>query len=376
MITSLSTRLLASAAMMCLPTAAMWSQDSVKTAVADTTVTVTFGGFVDVYGAYDTGRPRSLDRAFTTQAVRHNEFNVNLAFVEAVVSGPRVRGRLALQTGTSVQANYSGEPRIGSVSGPELGRLIQEAYVGYQVTPALWVDAGVFFSNVGMEGWVSRDNPIYTRSLVADYSPYYSSGVRATWQVSSRVSVRADLVNGWQNISESNEDKALGARVDFAVTPSTTLSWYGLAGNEPGARLRLYNGVGIKTRPTTSFEVTAELDAGREEAPDSIGTNAPARTWYGGMLIARWTVSPRSAVVGRLERYVDDDQVILSTGIANPLRANGASIGFDFKPASRLLWRSEARVLRNPTAVFPDRHASGGVAKRNTVFVSSLALTF
>jgi hypothetical protein len=40
----------------------------------------------------------------------------------------------------------------------------------------------VFFSPVGMESWMSRDNPTYTRSLVADYSPYYSAGVKATWQ--------------------------------------------------------------------------------------------------------------------------------------------------------------------------------------------------
>ena len=71
----------------------------------DTAVTVAFGGFVDSYYAYDFGRPVNFDRPFTTQAVRHNEFNVNLAYVEAKVSGPRVRGRLALQAGTSVQSN-------------------------------------------------------------------------------------------------------------------------------------------------------------------------------------------------------------------------------------------------------------------------------
>lgn len=376
MIAALPTLLLSGAAILHPPTAAVVGYDSVKTKTADTTITVTFGGFVDVYGAYDLGRPATLDRAFTTQAARHNEFNVNLAFVEAALSGPRLRGRLALQTGTSVQANYSGEPRLGNVSGPDLARLIQEAYVGYQVRPSLWIDAGVFFSNVGMEGWISRDNPIYTRSLVADYSPYYSSGVRATWQASSRVTVRADLVNGWQNISESNEDKALGARVDLAASSSTTVSWYGLAGNEPGARLRLYNGVGIKTRLAPSLEVTAEADVGREEAPDSLGIAAPARTWYGAMAIARWSASPRMAFVGRVERYVDQDQVVLSTGTANPLRANGASFGVDVKPASRLVWRSEARMLRNPTAVFPDRDAAGGVSRRNAVVVSSLALTF
>ncbi len=342
----------------------------------DTSFKFTVGGFLDTYVAYDAGRPRTLDRAYTTQPARHNEFNVNLAFVELGLSGPRVRGRLALQAGTSVQSNYAGEPRVGSVSGPDLGRLLQEAYVGYEVKPGFWVDGGVFYSNVGMEGWVSRDNPIYTRSLVADYSPYYSAGVRATWQATSKLTVRADIVNGWQVISESNEDKTLGARLDYAVTPTTSISWYGLAGNEPGARLRLFNGVGIKTKVGTRVELMAQADVGSQEPADSAGTAAESSTWYGAMIIGRVTLTPTATLTGRVERYDDQDQVLIATGSANGLRANGASIGLDVRPASRLLWRNEARVLAGDAAIFPDRDGTGGLSKRNLVVVTSLALTF
>src|SRR5437016_4087208 len=77
-------------------------------AAADTTLKVGVGGFVDAYYAYDLARPRSLDRAFTTQAARHDEFNVNLAYLEATLAATRLRGRVAAQFGTSVQANYAG----------------------------------------------------------------------------------------------------------------------------------------------------------------------------------------------------------------------------------------------------------------------------
>lgn len=350
--------------------------DSVSTATTDSTVTVTFGGFVDTYVAYDAGRPRTLDRSYTTQPARHGEFNVNLAYVDVTLSAPRVRGRLALQAGTSVQSNYAGEPRIGSVSGPELGRLLQEAYAGYEVRPGLWIDGGVFYSNVGMEGWVSRDNPIYTRSLVADYSPYYSAGVRATWQATPKLTARLDIVNGWQIISENNEDKTVGARLDYAATSTTSLSWYGLAGNEPGARLRLFNGVGIKTRVGARVEVVAQIDAGRQEQPDSLGASASAQSWYGGMLIGRWAATSRLAIVGRVERYVDDDQVIISTGTPDGLRANGASLGFDVRLRDRFLWRSEARALTGDVRIFPDRDTRDGLSKRNVVIVTSLGVTF
>ena len=91
---------------------------------------VVFGAFIDTYFAWDFGQPDSFDRPYTTQPARHDEFNVNLAFLEAKLTGEKVRGRVALQAGTSVQANYAGEPNVGSVSGDDLARIIQEAWVG------------------------------------------------------------------------------------------------------------------------------------------------------------------------------------------------------------------------------------------------------
>src|SRR5262249_60491425 len=81
----------------------------------DTSRHVAWSAFVDTYYAYDFGRPATFDRVFTTQAERHDEFNVNLAYIAAALTSNRIRGRVALQAGTSVQANYAGETAIGSV---------------------------------------------------------------------------------------------------------------------------------------------------------------------------------------------------------------------------------------------------------------------
>ena len=108
-----------------------------QTAPTDSTPLVSVGAFVDSYFAWDFGRPPSFDRSFaggavfTTQPARHNEFNVNLAFVEIKLDAPHYRGRLALQAGTSVASNYASEPTTGTVSGPSLSRIIQEAVVDF-----------------------------------------------------------------------------------------------------------------------------------------------------------------------------------------------------------------------------------------------------
>ena len=351
-----------------------------QAASTDSSRSITIGAFVDAAYAFDVNRPVPRDRAFTTQPARHNEFNVNLAFVEATVARGRVRARLALQAGTSVQANYAAEPRQGAVSGDALSRMLQEAYAGYQLTPTLWIDAGVFYSHIGMETWVSRDNPTYTRSFVADFSPYYSTGVRATWQLSPAVTARVDVVNGWQNISENNDDKSLGLRVDVAANSTTTLSWYGYAGNEPEGRLRLFNGVGVLSRWSNRAELLAEFDVGRQQDHDSLTAAPQSPGWYGATLIGRYWVRPSLAVVARAERFADGDQIVVRTGGSLPFRANSASIGIDLRPDARALWRTEARGYAADATVFPKGGAGGGraptLSRWSGLVATSLALTF
>lgn len=349
----------------------------------DTSLKVTIGGFIDGYYAYDFDRPPTIDRSFfggalfTTQPARHDEFNVNLAYVEANISGIRVHGRLALQAGTSVQDNYNNEPNIGIVSGPLLSRLLQEAYAGYQVAQNLWVDAGIFYSNAGLEGWVSKDNPTYTRSLVADYSPYYSSGVRATWQATPKLTARFDLINGWQNISETNSEKGLGLRLDYSATPNFTLSYYNLFNDEvgdsleAGTRLRIFNGVGAKYA-TSQLTLLGELDAGTLRPPSSGGNTG---NWWGFTAIARQKVAGTVAVVGRVEAYRDPQQVNIVTGLAQPFRGYGGSLGIDVAPQPKVMWRTEARGFVNDDAIFPDAHSP--TPRKNDLFlVSSLSLAF
>lgn len=383
------------------PTAPPPATDTSARAAAapDTAPKVTFGAFVDGYYAYDVGRPPTRDRAFaggalfTTQPARHNEFNINLAYVEARLAAPRYRGRLAVQFGTSVQSNYLGEPRTGQVSGPTVQQYLQEAVAGYRIANRLWVDGGIFFSNLGMESWISRDNLTYSRALVSDYSPYYSTGVKFTYAASPTLTARLDVVNGWQNISENNQGKAAGLRFDYAPNAMTTLMYCNFVSQEAGTRLRTFNGVGAKiTRGALSL--LGQADVGTQRKPAG---QPGSSTWYGLLGIARVQVAPHVAVSGRVERYDDRDQVILSTGarrvavntpggpgtaaVPNPaFRGNGASLGVDVQPGgfagpARVLWRTEVRGFRNRDAVFPDG-ADGAPTRTGGFAVTSLALTF
>ena len=349
---------------------------------ADTSTHVTWSAFVDGYYAWDFQQPRSLDRSFaggalfTTQPARHNEFNINLAFVEARLDGAHLRGRLALQAGTSVQSNYAGEPTNGQVSGPSLSRFVQEAVVGVKVGGKLWIDGGIFFSHMGMESWLSRDNPTYTRSLVAEYSPYYQSGVKATWQPSAKLTAQIDVVNGWQNISENNTGKGVGVRLDYAASSSTMFSYYNFFTSEAGSKLRTLNGVGTKAS-FGRMTVLGQVDVGSQSRS---ATDNGTAVWYGFTAIARAKVAQSAYLTARVERFDDKQQVVLGTGTVSdvpntPFRGNGVSLGLDWSPQSRVWWRTEVHGFQNNTGVFASRN-SGVLSKHDAFAVTSLALTF
>jgi hypothetical protein len=342
--------------------------------VESDTAKVNFGGYVDTYYAFDFNRPAAHDRAFTTQAARHNEFNVNLAFLEARLSAPKLRGRIAAQFGTSVQANYSSEPRIGTLSGPDVSRFLQEATVGYRVTARIWLDAGVFLSSFGSESWISRDNWTYTRSLVAENSPYYESGIKATWEISRSLSTQLHLINGWQNVSENNSGKAVGLRLDYSPSSRLILSYDAFIGNEapdslPEARRMLHEGI-FTIGSSNGLQIRGTLDYGFQRR-----VNPGTHSWWGYALIGRYPLTPKLAAAVRTERYEDPDQIIVSTGLPYGFRSSGWSTSIDVLPVPRLLWRLEYRELVGSRPLFPES-AARTLTRHDRLVAASAALTF
>lgn len=345
------------------------------TTAADTTVHVTFGAFADAFYAYDFNIPPRHDRVFTTQAARWNEFNVNLAFVEARYAAPRVRARVALQTGVSVQFNYGAEP--DTLAGlPNYLPLIQELTVGVAPTPKLWLDAGIFFSHIGSESWISSDNPTYTRSLPADFSPFYETGVRATWQAMKKLTATFVLVNGWQNILENNQGKAGGLRLDWAVSPRVTLSYANFLGDELSSTTgdggtRLLNDVVVRATPDDRTLVIGTFD---------VGGQSGAR-WYGGSLIAQEKVGDRVAVSARYDGFHDPDGVVAAgiprgDTIPEGLQTSGGSLGLDWTVRPGVLWRFELRGFFGADEPTFPKHTDGEFTNKDTALITALTFRF
>src|SRR5262245_46700200 len=74
------------AAFLLFPAMLRAQQDSTRIQ-RDSSVSISFGGFVDTYFAAVTANPELRDIFFLTQPGRDREFNINLTYLDAKLSG-------------------------------------------------------------------------------------------------------------------------------------------------------------------------------------------------------------------------------------------------------------------------------------------------
>jgi hypothetical protein len=331
----------------------------------------TISGYVEAYYNHDFNKnEKNTTPGFFYNFNRANEVNLNLVFVKVNYSTERVRANVALATGTYMNANYAAEPGVL--------KNIYEANVGLKVSKNnnLWLDAGVMPSHIGFESAVGKDNWTLTRSLPAENSPYFESGVRLGYtSKDEKFYLSAMYLNGWQRIQrvDGNSRPAFGTQVTYKPNRAVTLNYSTFIGNDKPDSLKqmryFHNFYGI-FQFTREFGLTAGLDLGMEQKAKSSDNY---NSWYTPVLIARFTPDEKIHVAARCEYYADRSGVIISTGTPNGFKTWGYSVNFDYLPFENVMWRIEARSLHSKDDIFTSYDA---VRSRDYFITTSVALSF
>ncbi|MDX2003294.1 MAG: porin [Chitinophagales bacterium] len=309
------------------------------------TVKLTFNGVVDVFYGYDINQPDGKSRpGFLYSYNRHNEFNVNFAMLRAKLEHDRVRASVALMAGTYANANLSAEPATL--------QHVFEANAGLRIAKGLWADAGIFASHIGFESAIGKDNWTLTRSIAADNTPYYLSGLKLTYGINDHWTVGALVCNGWQNIQETagNSNKAAGTWVTY-TNNKVTLNYSTFIGNEKpdtAKQYRVFHNVYGIFKITPKLGLITGFDIGMQQtvAQDSWDV------WFNPTLILRYAFTDKLAMAARGEFYHDKQGVIIGTGTPNGFQTFGASLNLDYSPIEYVMLRIESRVFKSKDDIF------------------------
>jgi hypothetical protein len=354
-----------------LGTAVFISTGSLAQDTVSTTNPLTFRGYIETYYTYDFNKPADNNRpGFIYSHCRHNEFNLNLGFIRASYSTGKVRGDLAIATGTYMNANYAAERGVL--------KNIYEAYAGYKLSrnKNWWFDIGIMPSHIGFESAHSPGCWTLTRSLGAENSPYFVSGAKLTYTTDDgKWLLSALALNGWQRIQrvEGNSLMSWGTQVYFKPSDKVTLNYSTFIGTDKpdSARLwRFFHDLYGIIRFTDKIGLIAGFDIGLEQKKRN---SDGYYTWYTPVGILRYTPTDKWAIALRGEYYSDENGVIVSTGTTHGFKTLGVSVNVDRKMNDNFWWRTELRTLYSKDAIFQKQNE---LTRRNISVTTSLAISF
>jgi len=345
---------------------------SIQIIAQDTTSNpLSFSVFAEAYYSYDFNKPPDNNRPFFLYSHnRHNEFNVNLAFLKGMYNAESIRANIALAVGTYMNANYAAEPGVL--------KNIYEANVGVKIikTKNLWIDAGIFSSHIGFESAQSSGCWSLTRSLLAENSPYFESGAKLTYTSDNgKLTLSALALNGWQRITRVNGNSLMSWGTQIYIKPSdkVTLNYSNFLGTDKpdSARLwRIYHNLYAIFQFNDKIGFIAGFDIGTEQVSKG---SSDKNTWYTPVGILRFIPNSNWAIAIRGEYYDDENGTIIATGTPNGFKTFGASLNIDRNIGEHLLWRTEFRTFSSKDEIFMKDNVA---QKNNSAITTSLALTF
>jgi hypothetical protein len=70
------------------------------------------------------------------------------------------------------------------------------------------------------------------------------------------------------------------------------------------------------------------------------------------VLIAKLNLNSKSKIAGRIEYYMDKNQVIIPTATPNGYKTFGASVNYDRLITSNVLWRAELKRYQSKDPIY------------------------
>jgi len=329
-------------------------------------------GYADVYFAYDINAPKDANRPYFVSQSRHNEFNVNLAYLSLKFQSPRVRATFTPGFGTYMNANYAAEKVTL--------RNILEANVGVKLfrNKNIWLDAGVIGSPYTNESAISFDQIMYTRSFAPEYVPYYLTGAKLSVPLTPKLNAYVYLLNGWQVIEDVNSPLALGTQLEYKPNSQWLLNWNTYYGNEnsgaaPNYSNRFFSDVYAVYQPGKRVTLAACVYGGIQQKmiPDG-KTNS---NWWQANISGKVRTAPNQFAAARIEYFSDPQQVMIKTVTGAPeFQCASASLGYNVYITPQVMFRTEARYFQSPDNIF--LKADGSTTNNNLMLTGGLTAKF
>lgn len=326
-------------------------------------------GYLETYYLLDNNHPPTEERpdfAYSHNAV--GKSSINLGFVKAHFDSERMRANLALGSGTYMRANYAAESKDF--------QKVLEANIGFRLSDHVWLDAGVMPSHIGFESAVGLENWTLTRSMLADNSPYFETGIKMSYTSEDGKWFASGLIlNGWQRIqrAEGNTTPAIGHQLTYKPNARITLNSSSFIGNDKSdreRRMRYFHHFYGQYQLNDRWGLITGFDIGAEQAEKN---SESYHVWFTPILVSQYQYSEKLSFTARAEYYQDKDQVIVTTDTPNGFRTWSYSANLDYRLSKRFAIRAELRRFDSKDTIFQERN---GLSDQSTTVTTAAIFSF
>jgi hypothetical protein len=296
----------------------------------------------DIQYNFETYMGFDLDNQNSAPAYVYNHHylkspRINYALVDWRKSVQNWNFQLGIHDGDYVRRNYSDQPTWA--------KLISSAQI--QFTPrklnSLKITAGIFPSHIGFEtAWI-QNNLTLTRSLLAENSPFYESGIHTQYtSKNNKLTLGLLALTGWQqaHLTTPAKKASWGWSSSYQLNPQILLSYNGFWGyqNATGFQPKSYHNF-YSTLQQEDWKFIVGLDW------EQINNPLQKQHWYSPVFIAARTFNAQWQVSCRIESLIDEYSLVLTDNTRSLQQESTFGFTTTYFSKSQFQWRLECKEI-------------------------------
>jgi hypothetical protein len=246
--------------------------------------------------------------------------------------------QIGIQDGRYVANNYSQQPL--------LNQLLSQANISIQPlhSPCFKILAGIFPSHIGFESAWNTDNLTLTRSMLAENSPYYESGMQFIYTHPNNIfEVKGLWLSGWQQSQWKIpiQRPSFGWGSFLKIKNWGKISYNGFVG--------FYDNLSTESYQYHNVFLQLQKEQWEMIAGFDFGIKDHSHSWYSPVIILSRTWSEKLKSALRFEQMTDPNQVILLDPILSIRSNQSISFNLDWKINPKFTFRSEYKLAVQPS---------------------------
>lgn len=276
--------------------ASLMAQDSTKKAQ------IQFSGGADMYYRYDFNNPKLPYNNFTSFTNSQNSFELGSVSLKAEHSIGKV-GMVADVAFGKRADEFSYNDTKSSVA-------IRQLYISYNPTAKLKLTMGSWATHIGYESVDAFANRNYSMSYLFSYGPFFHTGLKAAYQISSQTTAMLGIANPFDLKYASNLPKMVIGQIATTSRDQSFKISLSYQGGKNTDSNRLYQGdvvVNYTISPKFSIGYNGTIQSRQQKTSEKWETG---KTWSGNALYLVSTLRSWLAFCLRGELLNDQNDVL------------------------------------------------------------------